>query len=188
MKCKYWQSLKTHRLIKVSEKLQYQILPKKSNCIHSGKHKICCRTYVPTLGLQTWEKWQQISILFNIKPFSCWFYRVMTIKGLDQSGKTPFVFRSFQENRGDLMTLANQRLRGFSLKNEIASSTKLASDKPFVLQFWPVCVLFAIGNFKRLIILLSVSFCKLYKVRFFWKSVLFVQTLFGLSSRSEGYL
>lgn len=158
MKCKYWQSLKTHRLIKVSEKLQYQILPKKSNCIHSGKHKICCRTYVPTLGLQTFEKWQQISILFNIKPFSCWFYRVMTIKGLDQSGKTPFVFRSFQENRGDLMTLANQRLRGFSLKNEnwLAINPLSSSSDRFVcsllsgtLNDWSFCCLWASVNSVR---------------------------------------
>ena len=48
----------------------------------------------------------------------------MTIKRLDQSGKTPFRFRTFQEKRGDLKTLANQRLGGFSLKIEIASSTK----------------------------------------------------------------
>ena len=59
----------------------------------------------------------------------------MTIKGLDQSGKIPFVLGTFQENQGDLIALTNQRLGGFSLKNEIASSTKLANDKPFVLQF-----------------------------------------------------
>ena len=106
----------------------------------------------------------------------------MTIKRLDQSGKTPFRFRTFQEKRGDLKTLANQRLGGFSLKNEIASLTKLASDKPFVLYFSvyfrTVHVFFVIGSFER-IILLSVSFSKLCKVRIFRKIFLSFRLCLG---------
>lgn len=54
MKCKIGSHLiLITRQIKVSKKLKYEFLPKKSNCVYSGKHKDCFTAYIPTLRLQS---------------------------------------------------------------------------------------------------------------------------------------
>ena len=58
------------RQIKVSEKLKCEILPKKSNCVYSGKNRDCVRAYVPTLSLRSGANIMAPKLSpFNIKSF-----------------------------------------------------------------------------------------------------------------------